>query len=202
MIQVKGKPVLEHHVTWLKKNGITRVFISVAYQKETVVDYFQDGSKWGVSIEYLEESEPMGTGHPVRMLKGKVDSAFIVLNGDTLIETNLNDMIQFHRSQKKLATMAVAQLAEVQSKGTVLMDGDRIISFIEKPDSTAAGLINAGLYVLEPPIVDFLPNGFSMLEKDLFPSLASKNELVGWRKNIRFIDMGTVENLNRANREW
>jgi len=203
MIDVKGKPVLQHQIEFLKKNGITDILISVGYLKEQIIDFFGDGSKFGVRINYIEEDKPLGTAGPLKLAKENLNETFVAMNGDTLrSDVTITDIIEFHKKQGTLATIMLVKSEETKSRGFVKMSGDKIIEFVEKPDKNTIGLINGGLYVIEPDVIKIIPEGYSMIENDIFPKLASMNELSGWVGKAKILDMGTPEGLEKVNNEW
>lgn len=202
MIDLNGKPVLQHQIEFLKKNGVTEILLSVGYLKEQVIDFFEDGSKFGVKIDYVIEEEPLGTAGPIRLAKEKLNETFVMVNGDTLTNAKILELVKFHKKEKALATIMLVHSEETKSRGMVKMKGNKIMEFVEKPDKDTKSLINGGWYVIEPRVIDMIPEGYCMLEKDIFPKLAAEGKLSGWQTKAKVLDMGTPERLEKALREW
>lgn len=204
MFDVNGKTVTEHLFDLLKKYGTKDIIMSVGHLKEKVMAYYGDGSKFGVKIAYIEETEPLGTAGPLRLAKHLLDDSFIVTNGDELKDINIPRMFRLHKRKDALATLALTTVPDPSHYGVARLSGSRILEFVEKPkpENAPSNLINAGFYILEPKIIDMIPNGFSMLEKDVFPKLAKQNSLRGFPFEGQWFDMGTPERYEIAKAKW
>ena len=204
MFRIQDKPILEHNIDLLKKHGIKDVIISIGYKGDHIKEYFGDGSQFGVNISYIEEDEPMGTAGPLNMLKGKINNTFILMNGDELKEIDLEDMFMFHRKNKSSATIALTTVEDPSSYGVAVMNGNKVMTFVEKPSKERAPskLISAGLYILEPEVLKMIPDGYSMMENDVFPKLATNDKLLGYVFSGQWFDTGTPERFSLAEREW
>jgi len=204
MLRIQDKPILEHNIDLLKKHGIKDVIISIGYKGEHIKEYFGDGSQFGVNISYVEEDEPMGTAGPLNMLKDKINDTFILMNGDELKEIDLEDMFMFHRKNKSSATIALTTVEDPSSYGVAVMNGNKVMTFVEKPSKERAPskLISAGLYILEPEVLKMIPDGYSMVENDVFPKLATNDKLLGYVFSGQWFDTGTPERFSKAEREW
>ena len=204
MLEVQGKTVTEHLFDLFKKHGIRDMIISVGYLKEKVMDFYGDGSKFGVNITYVEEDEPLGTAGPLRHAKHLLNDSFIVTNGDELKNINIPRMFRLHKRKEALGTIALTTVTDPSHYGVARLSGSRIIEFVEKPkpEEAPSNLINAGFYVLEPKIIDMIPKGFSMLEQDVFPKLAKEGKLRGFPFEGQWFDMGTPERYDAAKKKW
>lgn len=202
MIDLNGKPVLQHQIEFLKKNGITDILLSVGYLKEQIIDFFEDGSRFGVKIGYIIEEEPLGTAGPLKLAKEKLKETFVMVNGDTLTNAKIPDLVNFHKKEKSLTTIMLIHSDETKSRGMVKMKGNKIMEFVEKPDKDTKSLINGGWYVIEPSVIDMVADGYCMLEKEIFPKLAAEGKLSGWQTKAKILDMGTPERLEKALKEW
>lgn len=202
MISVQGKPVLQHHIEFLKRNGVNEIILSIGHLGHQIREFFGDGSKFGVSIEYAVESVPLGTSGPLKLAKGMLNDTFIMINGDTLIDVKISDVVEFHKKQNVLATIMLVESDETKSRGVAKLVNGKIVEFVEKPDKDTRNLINGGMYVIEPKMIDIVPEGFSMMEKDIFPKLASEGKLAGWTGRVKIMDMGTPERLEKTIKEW
>jgi NDP-sugar pyrophosphorylase family protein len=201
MLPVQGKPILAHQIEVLKKNGIDRVILSLGYLQKKISSHFGYGSKFGVRIDYVVESKPLGTAGPIRLAKKYLKDSFAAMNGDTLIDIDLQALYEFHRKQRTPATIALVKAEKASASGLVGLRDGKIESFTEKPKS-GSGLINAGVYVFEPEIVRHIPRGRSMLEKDVFPKLAGRGLLSGMVVNAKMFDVGTLEGYAKAIKGW
>lgn len=187
MIEVAGKPVLEHIINLFKKNGITDFIISVCYLPEKITKHFGNGKKFGVNIEYIYEKEnfPLGTAGNIGASSGLIDSTFIVTFADILRELNINDMIKFHKNKKAFATLNIYQRFGENPKSMLLFNKNKkITSFVERPtlpyhSHTSSCLptvalakecpsparpgnldfvwANGSFYIFEPQIFDYIP---------------------------------------------
>jgi len=204
MLEIQGKTVTEHLFDLFKKYGIRDMILSVGYLKDKIKEYYGDGSKFGVNIEYIEEDTPLGTAGPLKLAKNMLKDSFIVTNGDELKNINIPRMFRLHKRKDALATIALTTVNDPTQYGVAKVSGSRILKFIEKPklEEAPSNLINAGFYILEPKVIDMIPDGFSMLEKDVFPKLADKGLVRGFPFAGQWFDMGTPERYKIANKLW
>jgi NDP-sugar pyrophosphorylase family protein len=204
MQRVQNKPLLEHNIELLKKYGIKDIVISIGAKGEIIKEYFGDGKELGVNISYIEENEPLGTAGPLYKLKGKIESTFVLLNADELKNIDLEDLFEFHRSNKSTATMALTTIADPTKYGVAVMNGHRIMTFIEKPtkEHAPSKLINAGLYILEPEVIKMVPEGYAMLEQDILPRLAGQDKLLGYVFGGQWFDTSSQQKIVEAERDW
>ena len=193
-------PFLELLVRQLRNQGIRRLVLCTGYLADQIEGEFGDGESLGVAIEYSKESQPLGTGGALKLaqryLEGMPD--FIVMNGDSFLEIDLHQLMQFHRSHGGLTTMAVVPVENAGRYGTVRIDsGNRITEFCEKTGSDAPGLINAGVYVFSRVFLEHIPDGPVSLEKDVFPNVLERGVYAA-EQNGMFIDIGTPVDYARA----
>jgi len=204
LLPVHGKTLTEHLFDLFKRHGITEVFLSIGYLGEKIKDYFKDGKEFGVDIKYLEENEPLGTAGPLKLAKNELTESFLVSNGDELKDINLDEMYKQHKKNKALVTIALTKVEDPSQYGVAKLDGEKILEFIEKPKKGEApsNLINSGLYIIEPEIIDMIPDGFAMLEKEVFPKLAKQGRLFGYAFSGQWFDTGNMERYDKALKEW
>ncbi len=202
LLDVQGKTLIEHLFDLLKRYGIRDVLLSVGYLKDTIKEKFGDGSHVGMNITYVEEDEPLGTAGPLRLVKKDLNESFIVSNGDELKNINIPRMFRLHKRKNALATIALTTVDEPSHYGVARLDGSRIIEFVEKPQNPPSNLINAGFYILEPEVIDMIPEGYSMLEKDVFPQLAKLGRLRGFPFAGQWCDIGNIERYKIAEKKW
>lgn len=203
LLEIQGKPVIEHIVRMLKKQGITHIIMSVYHKKDDVMQHFGDGTNYGLTISYVEEEEPMGTAGALKLAAEHVTNTFIVCNADELKKVNVPEMLAFHRKQGTLATIALTTVTAPENYGVVLMNGSKVYQFVEKPTGKVpSNLINAGFYIFEPEVLSELPEGFGILEQDVFPKLAKKEELSGYVFFGEWKDMRTKEAYELAKKHY
>lgn len=202
MLFLQGKPILEHGLELMKKYGIEEAYISICYKGEKIKEYFGDGSGFGIKIFYIEEAQLSGTASPLRLARDFLTEAFVMCNADELKDINLHDMYDFHKKNNAMATIALTTVPDPSSYGVAKMQGDKIAEFIEKPKDPPSNLINAGLYILEPEVISLVPEGFATIERQVFPVIARLGKLFGYHFKGQWMDTGTFERYDRAEKEW
>jgi mannose-1-phosphate guanylyltransferase len=198
MIPVLNHPFFEHLVGYLKKHDIIDIILAVGKSREQIQDYSGDGSKLGVRLTYSIENLPLGTAGAVKNAERFLDDSFIVLNGDIFTDIDLGAMMRLHRKNKAIASLALTPVEDPTIYGVVETDSEgRVKRFIEKPsrEKVTTNMINAGIYILEPDILSCIaPNTFSMFERDVFPPLLEKGQVVyGYPFQDYWIDIGTPD---------
>jgi NDP-sugar pyrophosphorylase family protein len=208
MVPIGGKPLLEHHFNLFRRYGITEFIVNLHHLPETITGHFGDGSQFGVKITYSREPALLGTAGAVKKMEPALrDGPFIVLYGDNLIGIDLSALVEFHRQRGGVATMALWESPEPWTGGVVETETDgRIRRFVEKPDpkEVSTNWINAGIYVLEPAVLDAIPAGaFCDFGKDVFPALLARGEALYAMKPRAYIqDVGTPERLAKAQQDF
>lgn len=207
MVEVAGKPILLHTVELLRKAGITEFIFALCYLPEVVKDYFGDGSKFGVSIEYTLEdpSFPLGTAGAIKASQQYIADTFIVTYADILRELDVKKMIKLHKDSLAFATINVYKRFGKDPKSLVRFDEKKKIEeFIERPspDEIKENFVwcNGSLYIFEPEIFNYISeNSHSDFGKDIFPHLLQENKPVyAFQTAGFFIDIGTKEKLQKA----
>ncbi len=204
LVDVQGKTMTEHLFDLFKRHGITEVVMTVGYLKEKIKEYYGNGSKFGMKISYVDEDEPLGTAGALRKIKHLLTEPFIVTNGDELKDINIDDMLKLHRKEKVYGTIALTKVDDPSMYGVARLEENKIKEFVEKPkkEEAPSNLINSGFYILEPEIIDRIPEGFAMFEKDIFPFLAKEGKLVGFSFDGQWFDTGSFERLDKARKNW
>jgi NDP-sugar pyrophosphorylase family protein len=157
LLMVGDKPILEHIIMRAKAEGFQHFVLAVEYLGDMIVDYFGDGSRWDIHIEYLREESPLGTAGAIGLLSERPIVPFIVSNGDVLTGVSYGEMLDFHCRYRVSATMAVRMQEWQNPFGVVRTRGLDIIGFEEKP--IVINHINAGVYVLNPDVLDLIKLG-------------------------------------------
>jgi len=208
LIPVQGKTLTEQVFAIYKKFGVTEVYLSVAYMVDKMVKHFGDGSKFGLKIEYLEEKERMGTAGPLLILRqqGKIPAEdFFMSNGDNLFALDLNQMIEFHKKNQAIVTIALTKVEDPTHFGIAMVEGNKILEFIEKPtlEKAPSKYANSGYYILSPKVFDYLPEkDFVMVETDLWPAIAKAGGLFGFKSSDQWFDTGTPERYKEVEEKW
>lgn len=196
MVSLFGKPVLEHILLLLRKNGVEQAAITLHYLPEVVTGYFGDGSHWGMKLEYFYEKEPLGTAGGVKACKTFLgDEDFIVISGDCICDFDLEEALRLHRERRAEATLLLHRVAEPLEYGLVRTNEEgRVTAFVEKPGwgQVFTDQVNTGVYLLSPSILELVPEGRSFdFSKDLFPELlGQKRPLYGQVPRGYWRDMG------------
>jgi mannose-1-phosphate guanylyltransferase len=200
-----NKPLSEISVERLAESGVVeRVIFAINYQAEKIMQYFGD-EKYGIEIKYAKEKRPLGTGGPIKNAQNFLDdSPFFVLNGDVIHLIDFKDMLNFHKQRgDALGTIALYPVEDPSRYGAVELDhADRILRFVEKPPpgDEPSNLINAGAYVLDPEVFDYIPENepFS-IERGVFPIFADQMKLYGYKYNDLWLDVGKPADYLQAN---
>jgi D-glycero-D-manno-heptose 1,7-bisphosphate phosphatase len=197
LVPVGGRPFLEYLIWNLRRHGIENILLSIGYLADRIIEHFGDGSRYGVAIDYVIEEEPAGTGGALALALEKLDSLFLVLNGDTLFDLNYLDLALLLKHSPAKAAVALRQVADAGRYGRVNLAGDHISDFGEKT-GCGPGLVNGGVYVMNRSVLAELPTSPCSLEKELFPRLALAGELAGKAYSGFFIDIGLPLSLRDA----
>lgn len=197
MLSVGGKPMLEHIIERAKAEGFQHFILAVHYLGHMIEEYFGDGSRWKVKIDYLREQTPLGTAGALGLLTPRPDIPFVVSNGDVLTDIHYADLLDFHSRHGAAATMAVRQHEWQHPFGVVHTSGMDIIGFEEKPISRSH--INAGVYVLEPSALDALNTCEHCDMPTLFGHLQERAErTIVYPMHEPWLDVGRADDLERA----
>lgn len=180
MIEVNGKPILQHNIELCKKNSILDLFINVHYLPMKIIEYFKNGSNFGVHIDYSLEKELLGTSGSVREIIedfDDFDENFFVIYGDNYHENiDFNALIKKSEETDSIATILFHYREDTQHSGVAEFDEDcKIVSFAEKPKQTKSRWVNASVYYLSPKIINYIPHGVSDFSKDIFPRLLEED---------------------------
>ncbi|WP_406656817.1 bifunctional sugar-1-phosphate nucleotidylyltransferase/acetyltransferase [Methanolobus sp. ZRKC2] len=157
MLPVANKPILEHVINALAKNEIKDIILIVGYEKERIMDYFEDGVNFGVKINYIEQKAQIGTAHAILQARESIDAdeeAFLVVNGDNIIEPEtISDLIKGADGD---ATVLACKKENVTGYGVIVAEGQHVKKIVEKPQSMVSHLINTGTYLFKPQVFDII----------------------------------------------
>ncbi len=204
MVPVLNRPFLELIIQRLRDCGIKDIVLSLGHLPDCIIDYFGNGSKLGVNLQYVVEDKPLGTGGGIKNAQKYLDETFLVVNGDVFTDINITKMTDFHTNKNALATIALIPVNDPSRYGVIEADETgRVKKFLEKPGihEITTALINAGLIIMEPSILDYIPNNkkFSY-EKELFPALIDNNKpIYSFASSDYWIDIGKPEKYFQLN---
>lgn len=204
MLPVVDRPLLAYTFDHLRRHGVDSAMVSCGYMPTQIQDFF--GTSYdGMSLEYTVEPEPLGTGGGIGFAARELGQTFFALNGDSLREADLDELVRFHRATGARATILLTPVADPSRYGLVRLAPDgRVLQFLEKPrpDQVDTDLINAGLYVLEPSVLDLIPPDRPVsIEHDVFPRLCAEGSVVGLALPGYWLDVGTPDSYLEAHRD-
>lgn len=198
MLRVGNKPILETIIEGFKQYGYTNFIFSVNYKKEIIQDYFQNGEAFDVTIEYIEEDKKMGTAGALSLLKKRPTKPFFVMNGDLLTQINFDQLMQFHMNHNSIATMCVREYEYQIPYGVIETDGTDLVTIREKPIHRS--FVNAGIYVLNPEVFNYIPHNEYYDMPTLFEQLIDKKKKTSvFPIHEYWLDIGRMDDFNKAN---
>lgn len=201
MLRVAGEPLLEIILKQCLDAGFRDFYFSVNFLKEKIQRYFQDGSAWGASIQYIEEDKPLGTAGALSMLQGRIDNPLLVINGDVLTRVDYMNLLRFHTNQQSAATLCVREHNTQIPYGVVRTNDVKVVGFEEKP--TLTHFVNAGIYLLNPNLLEFLPkNTFFDMPQLLNFAAQQGYPINAFPIHEYWLDIGHPETFERAHGEW
>ncbi len=200
MLKVAGRPILERIILHFISYGIDRIYLAVNYMSHIIEDYFEDGSRYGCSIQYLREDEPLGSGGALSLLPEQSQHPILVMNGDLIVNINFSEMIEFHKRNDFYATMGVYGYTHEVPFGCAKIQNGRIIELVEKP--VLQKTINAGIYVLSPEAVSSVPKDTFFPITHLFDESIKNNIPCGaFEIENEWLDIGRPQQLKQARGE-
>lgn len=202
MLPLGEKPILEHLVDWSKKNGIKSVVLCVSYLRKTIEDYFEDGKRFGVNIEYAVSNKPLATAGQLKTAEKFIDDTFVCMYGDSIFDFNLRSMINQHQQKKSFVTMSLYEYKTNLPYGVIeTTKTGKVIAWNEKPEIKAN--INMGCYVMEPGVMDLIPKNIPYGMDDVIKKAMTKKKLIGSIVSKKgFLDIGNKASYKKANQEY
>ncbi|MDT4288730.1 nucleotidyltransferase family protein [Methylomonas sp. MO1] len=202
LLEIGGKPILETIIENFVKSGFRQFYIAVHYRAQQIKDYFGDGGRWGIKIDYIDESEPMGTAGAIGLMPDNLpDVPLIVMNGDILTQIDFSRLLAYHNEQQAIATLCVRQYEYQIPYGVVRLEQQRVVGIEEKPLQSC--LANAGIYVLDHSLI----NSIAMQQKLDMPTLLNQQVAAGeivsmFPVNDYWLDIGREADFLRAQGEF
>ncbi len=204
MVPVANRPVMEYIVNLLRESGIRDLYSLLFFHPEAIEGYFGDGSAFGVRMRYIGAIDDYGTAGSVGNTRGIMDSTFLVISGDILLDFDLSLPIRFHREKGAMATIVLTRVLNPLPYGIVITNKEgRILRFLEKPTwgEVFSDTINTGIYILEPSVFEYIPEGREFdFSKDLFPLLLREDKpLYGYVADGYWKDIGGLDEYLTGN---
>jgi NDP-sugar pyrophosphorylase family protein len=201
LMPVGDKPILELIIRQLKSEGLDNIIISIGHLGELIMNFFGDGSKFGVNIEYAKEDQPLGTAGGLGLMKDKLKETFLMINGDTLTTLSFSQLIEYHKTGNAIGTIALKKRETYIDFGIVELDSSGCVTaYTEKP--TLEHLVSMGVYIFEPGVLKYIRAGERLDFPDLVKLLLSKGETIkGFVFDGYWLDIGRPEDYEKANEE-
>ncbi|MDX9902140.1 MAG: nucleotidyltransferase family protein [Aliarcobacter sp.] len=201
MLKVGNKPILQTIIEKFAEYGYTNIIMCVNYKSHVIQDYFGDGKEFGVNIEYILEEQRMGTAGALSLLTQKPIEPFFVMNGDLLTNVNFEHLHDYHISNNSMGTMCVREYDFQVPYGVVNIKDSRILSIEEKP--THKFFVSAGIYMLSPEILEYIPQNEFYDMPTLFEKIISENKnAISFPLREYWLDIGRIEEYKKANEEY
>lgn len=201
LMPIGDLPILEVILRQLRCCRLTDITLAVGHLGNLIQTFFGDGSKWGMNIKYSFEDQPLGTVGPLTCLKD-LKQTFMVMNGDLLTTLDYSRLVEFHKKQKAIATVASQKRSVDVDFGVIQKDQDgRMVKYIEKPKLSY--LVSMGIYIFEPEILDFIPPGEKLDFPDLMQILLQGDRKVAIYESPDFwLDIGRPDDYQKAVEEF
>ncbi len=201
LLAVGGTPLLETILQNFTAQGFQKFFFSVNYKAEMIADYFGDGEKWGVEINYITEEWPLGTAGALSLLPEQPTEPVLVMNGDILTSVDFTQLMSFHAEANVDATMCLREYDFEVPFGVVTVDGHRVMNISEKP--VQSFFVNAGIYFLNPEVIAKVPTGEFYDMPDLISNLLQDGQNVAaYPLREYWIDIGRLQDFEKAQRDY
>jgi NDP-sugar pyrophosphorylase family protein len=201
LMPIGDKPILEIVVRQLKSQGFDEIIIAVGHLAELIMTFFDDGSKFGVEIDYSRENKPLGTAGGLGLIKKELNETFLMLNGDVLTTLDYSDLVNYHKRNGAIATVALNKRDVHIDFGVVeIDDNNSIVGYTEKPKIDY--LVSMGVYVFDPKVLEYIRPNEYLDFPDLIKKLISNGETVkGYIYDGYWLDIGRPDDYEQANRE-
>ena len=202
MLPLGEKPILEHLIDWTKKNGVKSIVLCVSYLRKTIEDYFEDGKRFGVNIEYAISNKPLATAGQLKTADEFIDDTFVCIYGDSIFDFSLRNMIKQHQQKRAFVTMSLYEYKTNLAYGVIeTAKNGKVISWNEKPEIKAN--INMGCYVMEPEVMDLIPKNKPYGMDDVIKKAMARKKLINsFVTKKGFTDIGNKTTYKKANQEY
>ena len=201
MLPIGEKPILEHLVNWTKKGGIKSVILCVSYLKESIEDYFGDGEKFGVKIEYAISKKQLATAGQLKTAEKFIDDDFVCMYGDSIFNFSLRSMIKQHSIKKSFVTMSLNEYKTTLPYGVIeTSKKGKVVNWNEKPEIKAN--VNMGCYIMNPQIFNLIPKNKPYGMDDVIKKAMKKKTVNSFITKKGFTDIGNKESYKQACNEY
>ncbi|MGJ3259922.1 MAG: nucleotidyltransferase family protein [Rhodospirillales bacterium] len=201
LLNIGDKPILETILDRFATQKFRNFYVAVNYRATDIMDHFGDGSKWGVGIRYLQEEKRLGTAGALRLIREQAEGPMIVMNGDLLTRINFQDLLDYHEQHRAAATMCVRQYDIQVPFGVIETQGAAIQMIDEKP--VQRFLVNAGIYVLDPGIIELIPADRCFDMTELFSAaIEARRKTAAFPVYEYWLDVGRLDDLEKANLDF
>lgn len=207
MIKIDGKPVLEHEILNLREQGFTDIILTVGHLGNIITDYFGDGSKFGVNIEYYIEETPLGNAGALFKIRDKLTDDFLLLNADAVFDIDFRRFVEFHKSHGGLVTLFTHPNSHPYDSGIVIADGNGVVlQWLAKEDDRPdyyKNRVNAGLHVISPKVLDIdISTEKVDLDRQILKPLAGTGKMYVYDSPEYVKDMGTPDRYESVCRDF
>ena len=202
MLPIGEKPILEHLINWTKKNGVKSIVLCVSYLRETIEDYFEDGEKFGVKIEYAISKKQLATAGQLKTAEEFIEGNFVCMYGDSLFNFNLKNMIKQHAIKKALITMSLNEYKTNFPYGVIeTSKNGKVKSWNEKPEIKAN--INMGCYIMNSKVFSLIPKNKPYgMDEVIKKAMKRKSAVNSFITKKGFSDIGNKESYKKACEEY
>jgi mannose-1-phosphate guanylyltransferase len=202
MLPLGKKPILEHLIEWNKKNGVKSFVLCVSYLRKTIEEYFGDGERFGVSIEYAISNKPLSTAGQLKTAEEFIDDTFVCMYGDSIFDFSLRNMIKHHKTKRAFVTMSLNEYKTNLEYGVIdVSKTGKVLSWKEKPEIKAN--VNMGCYVMEPKLFSLIPKNKPYGMDDVIKKAMTNKKLVSsFITKKGFTDIGNKESYEKASKEY
>jgi mannose-1-phosphate guanylyltransferase/phosphomannomutase len=196
MVNVCGRPFLQHQIELLKSFKIKQILLLVGYLKNDIKEYFKDGSRFGVDIDYSCEENLLGTGGALKNAKDKLSEEFLLLNGDTFLPIDYNEFIRYSKKCRTIAVIAAYNNLEKKFSNNLAVEGEGEVIGYDKRNPGKMTHVDSGAMILKKEALKYIPdNRVCSFEEEIFHKLIAKREMSAFISGQRFYDMGSFEGL-------
>jgi len=201
LLKVGNKPILETIIENFSKYGFKNIIISVNYKSKMIMDYFKDGSDFGVNISYLCEDKKLGTAGALSLIQDNPKHPFFVMNADLLTNVNFENLLDYHSFENSIATMCVREFDFQVPYGVIELKNQFITSIVEKPIHKF--FVNAGIYVLSPKVLEYIPSNIFYDMPTLYNDIIKHNKkVISFPIHEYWLDIGRPQEFEQANNEY
>ncbi|MCH7647815.1 MAG: nucleotidyltransferase family protein, partial [Thaumarchaeota archaeon] len=202
MLPLGKKPIMEHLIDWTRKNGIKSIVLCVSYLRKTIEDYFEEGKKFGVNIEYAISNKPLATAGQLKTAEDFIDDTFVCIYGDSIFNFSLRNMIKQHIKKKAFVTMSLNEYKTNLPYGVIeTSKNGKVLSWNEKPEIKAN--VNMGCYVMEPKVLDLIPKNKPYGMDDVIKKAMNRKKLVSsFITKKGFTDIGNKSSYKKEYQDY